>query len=143
MADNGISKGARREIIEAVRIRYGQALKKEKTMILDEITTLVGCHRKHAIRSLGNSKTTRIQSPKISRRLYDDAVKEALIVMWEASDRICGKRLKALLPSLIDALERHGHLDLDEVVRQRLLSISASTMWGFNERFNYSQSGSN
>ncbi len=99
MADKGISKGTRREIIEAVRIRYGQALKKEKTMILDEITTLVGCHRKHAIRSLGNSKTTRIQSPKISRRLYHDAVKEALIVMWEASDRICEKRLKALLPS--------------------------------------------
>jgi len=128
MADKGISKGTRREIIEAVRIRYSQALKKEKTMILDEFTTLVGCHRKHAIRLLGNSKTTRIQSPKISRRLYDDAVKEALIVMWEASDRICGKRLKALLPSLIDALERHGHLDLDEVVRQLLLSISASTI---------------
>lgn len=79
MADKGISKGTRREIIEAVRIRNSQALKKEKTMILDEFTTLVGCHRKHAIRLLGNFKTTRIQSRKISRRLYDDAVKEALI----------------------------------------------------------------
>ena len=35
------------------------------------------------------------------RRIYDEAVREALIVVWEASDRICGKRLKAVLPSLI------------------------------------------
>lgn len=32
-----------------------------------------------------------------------------LILLWEASDRVCGKRLKALLPVLIEAMERHGH----------------------------------
>ena len=37
--------------------------------------------------------------------------------MWEASDRICGKRLRALLPILIEATERHGHLDLAPEVR--------------------------
>ncbi len=31
------------------------------------------------------------------RRIYDEAVKEAVILVWEASDRICGKRLKAAL----------------------------------------------
>jgi hypothetical protein len=34
------------------------------------------------------------------RRLYDEAAREALIVPWEAPDRICGKRLKALIPTL-------------------------------------------
>ena len=34
--------------------------------------------------------------PRPARRVYDDAVREALIVLWEASDRICGKRLKPL-----------------------------------------------
>ena len=38
-------------------------------------------------------------------------------MLWEASDRICGKRLKALLPSLMDAMERHGHLDLEDGVQ--------------------------
>jgi hypothetical protein len=28
-------------------------------------------------------------------------VREALIVVWEASDRICGKRLGPLLPILV------------------------------------------
>lgn len=60
--------------------------------------------------------------------MYDDAVKEALIVLWEASDRVCGKRLKPLLPVLLPALERHGHLRLDAEVRQRLLAVSAASI---------------
>jgi hypothetical protein len=49
-------------------------------------------------------------------------------VVWEASDRLCGKRLKALLPVLVPAMERHGHLRLDALVRSRLLAMSAATM---------------
>jgi hypothetical protein len=33
-----------------------------------------------------------------------------LIVVWEASDRICGKRLRPLVPILLEAMERHGHI---------------------------------
>ena len=54
------------------------------------------------------------------RRIYDEAVREAVILVWEAADRICGKRLKAALPHLVESMERHGHLDLDPRVRQRL-----------------------
>jgi len=46
---------------------------------------------------------------------------EALIVVWEASDRICGKRLRPLLPILVEAMELHGHLQLVPEVRRRLL----------------------
>jgi hypothetical protein len=60
--------------------------------------------------------------------VYDAAVLEALIVLWEASDRVCGKRLRALLPVLVPALERHGHLDLDASVRERVFSASAATI---------------
>lgn len=63
-----------------------------------------------------------------SRRIYDEAVKEALIVTWEAADRICGKRLKAVLPDLVNAMEHHGHLNLDSEVRKRLLKASAATI---------------
>src|SRR5262249_31214914 len=63
-----------------------------------------------------------------SRRIYSDAVRKALIVLWEAADRICGKRLKAILPSLISAMERHGRLTLDPTVRQLLLTASPPTI---------------
>jgi hypothetical protein len=55
-------------------------------------------------------------------------VREALIVVWEASDRICGKRLRSLLPILVEAVERHGHLQLTPEVRARLLAMSAATI---------------
>ena len=47
------------------------------------------------------------------RRIYDEAVREAVILVCEALDRICGKRLKAALPHLMEYMERPGHLDLD------------------------------
>ena len=51
-----------------------------------------------------------------------------MILPWEASDRVCGKRLKALLPVLMDAMERHGRLELDPVVRAGVLAMSAATI---------------
>jgi hypothetical protein len=30
------------------------------------------------------------------------------VALWEASDRICGKRLKVMIPTLLPSLERHG-----------------------------------
>ena len=46
----------------------------------------------------------------LGRRIDDEAVRAAVIVIWEAADRICGKRLKAALPHLVESMERHGHL---------------------------------
>ena len=43
-------------------------------------------------------------------------------------DRICAKRLKALLPVLIESMERHGHLRLDPVVKSAVLDVSAATI---------------
>ena len=50
------------------------------------------------------------------------------MVLWEASDRVCGKRLKPLIPMLVDALERHGHLRLHDGVRERVLAASPATL---------------
>ena len=49
-------------------------------------------------------------------------------MIWEASDRVCGKRLRALLPVLVEAMERHGHLQLAAEVRRHLLAMSAATI---------------
>jgi hypothetical protein len=93
-----------------------------------EFVAVTGYHRKHAARLLRGGVRPDRSKPRPERRLYDDAVREALIVLWEASDRICGKRLKPLIPMLVAAMERHGHLTLDPVVRERLEAISAATI---------------
>ena len=123
-----ISKSAKREVLEALRQRYEQAAKHEKTRILDEFVAVAQCHRKHAIRLLGVTDPSRAKGSAVDRRTYDEAVREALVVLWEAGDRICGKRLKAILPNLIAALEKHGHLALDPKVRQRVLLASPATI---------------
>jgi hypothetical protein len=55
-------------------------------------------------------------------------VRQALVVLWEASDRICGKRLQLLIPVLLDAMARHGHLRPDHEVQAQLLCMSAATI---------------
>jgi len=117
----------RKELIEAVAHRYREASKSDKSKILDEFAKLTKYHRKHAIRVLGSKAREPSQQPG-RNRLYDEAVRQSLVVFWEASDRLCGKRLKALLPLLIDAMERHGHIGLDAVLKDKLLSMSAATI---------------
>src|SRR6185312_5298472 len=112
-----ISKQAKAEILQALRERYAQATKQAKSQVLDEFVALTGCHRQHAIRLL-TATPSATAPPLVIRRTYDETVRQALVVLWEAADRICGKRLKAILPSLISSLERHGHLDLDPTIRQ-------------------------
>ena len=49
-------------------------------------------------------------------------------MIWEASDRVCGKRLRPLVPILVEAMEQHGHLQLTPEVRSSLLAMSAATI---------------
>lgn len=41
---------------------------------------------------------------------------------------MCGKRLKAAIPGLVDSMERHGHLQLHEDVRRLVMTASAATI---------------
>jgi hypothetical protein len=116
----------RKELVEALRARYRRAAVADKVKILDEFVALTGYHRKHAIRVLREEDTSK--EAQARNRLYDDAVRQALTVLWEAADRVCGKRLKALMPILVDAMERHGHLDLDPIIRTKVLQASAATI---------------
>ena len=123
-----ISKQTQAEVLAALRERYQQASKADKTKVLDEFVAITGCHRKHAIRLLTDRDVVASAAVRTGRRTYDEAVREALVVLWEAADRICGKRLKAILPALVTSLEKHGHLALDPVVRARVLTVSAATI---------------
>src|SRR5437899_855426 len=120
-----VSMAVRDELVVAIAERYGGSLRWEKARILDEFVAVSGYHRKHAMRLLREGRTGKRSDPRPARRVYDEAVREALVALWEASDRICGKRLKPLLPVLIEGMERHGHLQLALEVRTALQRVSA------------------
>ena len=92
----------RKELVEALRLRYRSAAFSDRIKILDEFVALTCYHRKHAIRVLRGefSPATEV---RLRNRVYDEAVAQALTVLWEAADRVCGKRLKPLIPMLVDA----------------------------------------
>ena len=85
-----MSMTTRKELTEAIGARYLAASKSEKQKILDEFVALTGCHRKHAIRTL-NGKAAADFEEKRRNRVYDEATLQALIMLWEAADRVCGK----------------------------------------------------
>ena len=118
----------------AAHQRYGGLSAAGKKALVDELVVITGYHRKSVLRAL-NRRPISADGDDISaephrhhRCRYGPEVMEALVPLWEASDRLCGKRLKALLPLLLESLERHGHLVLDLEVREKLLTISSATI---------------
>ena len=126
--DTRMTHRARADLTNTIRRRYRSATSKEKRKILDEFIAVTGYHPKSAIRVLNGQPNTKHRQTRIRPSLYDEAARAALIVLWEASDRVCGKRLRALLPILLPALERNDHLKLDETIRLKILAMSAATI---------------
>jgi len=123
--------GARREVVSAVTERYRSAKRAEKGRILDALCATTGWHRKHAVRALRQHETVGPgggEAPRERSRRYGARIKDALTALWEASDRVCGKRLTVMIPTLLPALEQHGRLQLGHADRDRVLAISAATI---------------
>jgi hypothetical protein len=126
-----ISMGARREVVSAVTERYRSAKRAEKGRILDALCATTGWHRKHAVRALQQHETVEPDGVKALRergRRYGATIKDAMTALWEASDRVCGKRLKVMIPVLLPALEQHGRLKLGLADRDCVLAISPATI---------------
>jgi len=98
-----VSMAMRDEVTAVLVQRYAEAGRHDRGRILDEMVAITGHHRKHAARLLRGTAAVTRSGPRPGRRTYDEAVREALVTAWEAGDRICGKRLKVLLPSLVEA----------------------------------------
>src|SRR6201991_951198 len=123
-----ISMGTRREITAAVVDRYRSAGRMGKGRILDELCAVTGWHRKHAVRALASHVGISPEARRQRSPTYGATIRDALVALWEASDRICGKRLKVMIPTLLPSLERHGRLRLDQAGRALVLGVSAATI---------------
>jgi hypothetical protein len=119
--------GARRGVMLAVAERYRSAKRTEK-----------GAHPRRTVRDDGLASQAcdarspempdGIQAPRERRRRYGATIKDALTALWEASDRVCGKRLNVMIPTLLQALAQHGRLKLGKADRDLVLAFSAATI---------------
>ena len=128
----------RRAALEAARLRSGGLSAAGKKKLLDELELLTGYHRKSLLRLLNlrpsptpdgvDAMEEKSELKPHPRRRYSPEAAAALVPLWEASDRLCGKRLAALLPLLVESLEQHGHLFLEPAVREQVLAMSSATI---------------
>jgi hypothetical protein len=124
----GVTQQSIREYLEAIRGRYGKASKEEKGKILDEFTKTTRMHRKAAIRLLNRVFKSSDKKRKGRLPKYDSTVVNSLKSVWEASDRLCSKRLEPFMPEILDALRHHDELHINAATQAQLCRMSAATI---------------
>jgi hypothetical protein len=121
-----MTRGSVQEYAAAIRNRYRSANKVEKGKMLDEFVRVTGYHRKAAIRMLLN-----VQKRHVGRRGRPSrygVVLGPLRAIWEASDRLCSKRLQPFLPEMVKVLRQHSEQRIDASQERLLCQVSPATI---------------
>ena len=117
--------------VKNLRLRYWNAGKSEKSLILDEFCSTSGYHRKHAIRILSRKQLTAPNTTKQKRgrkTIYDPKdLLQPLKDIWFATDQMCSDRLKAALPIWLPYYET-AYGALEPGIKQQLLAMSDATI---------------
>ena len=101
-----MSMTMRTELVAAIGERYRAADRRSKERVLDEFVAVTGFHRKHAMRLLRAPSGAKASGARRERRIYDEAVRTALVVLWkdrtdcaasgcDRSSRSCWRRWSA------------------------------------------------
>ena len=125
-----LTMAEKRSITREMAKRYGRASKSERGRMLDELCALAGYNRSYAARLL-RARARGPAPPKRQRqrpRIYTPELMAPLRKVWAVLDRPCGKRLAAVMGATIEALERHGELELSAEQRERLCGVSPATL---------------
>jgi len=123
-----MTRASIKEYADAIRQRYRTSRKAEKGKILDEFTKVSGLHRKAAIRLLRYKSQGTGKNKRGRARYYGNEVIIALRMVWEASDRLCYKRLRPFIPEMLRVLRQHGEQHLDALVTAQLCQMSPATI---------------
>ena len=89
---------------------------------------MTGYHRKAAIRLLRREPPLRAKRKGGGCRRYNSEVVDALRKVWEASDRLCSKRLQPFMGEMVRAMRVHGELQIDGKVTDLLCRMGAATI---------------
>jgi transposase InsO family protein len=118
--------GARYDLARELSQAYWLGSRAQKGALLDHFCGVTGYHRKYALTLLRGRR--RVRSRRRRKAVYDERVRAALRVAWEACGYICAERLRGYLPELISSLVCHRALVVDEETRAKLERISTATL---------------
>lgn len=113
--------------LRKMKKRYDQANRKEKGRLLEEMEAVTGMHRKSLVRRL-NSSLERKKRCKERGETYGPEVDDALRVIDESFDYICGERLTPNLVWMAQHLAAHGEMAVTPSLLEQLEQVSESTV---------------
>ena len=112
---------SRRALLKQFAPQYREASYAQKRVLLDVFAQATGYHRGSGMWLLNHAEDV-LHAPAYKRsNHYGPDVQHVLYLVWNAANCICPKRLMPFLPTLIDALERHEHLQVTAEYRCQLL----------------------
>lgn len=120
-----MNRQVKREYLIRVRERYRKGARREKTKILDEMTLVLGCTRKWAIKLLAGDIPPPESGKGRPRKYPAELLIPILYELWTRMNRVHARRLKAALPLWIDHF-----LDprITPQVKHWLLAMSPATI---------------
>jgi hypothetical protein len=125
-----MSPRSRKEYIETIYLRYREASRSQKVLILNEFCATLGYHRKHAIRVLKKFKRfrkTQTKRPGRAPFYSQPSILKPLKKIWLAANLPCSKRLKVILPLWIPGyIQSFG--PLPPLTQEALSRISPATI---------------
>jgi hypothetical protein len=140
----GLTMQERKSVTKETAVRYRQATKGGKRVILDEFTELTGFHRKYAIKVLKAAAKTcltevygRVVVRKAERKkrakreypkYYDESVQKMLLRVWSRFDCQCGKLLAPFMRLNLDTIAVHELFNMSDEVKAKLAKISPATI---------------
>lgn len=122
---------SKRDLLDEVKPRYLEANKKEKSKILNEFCLNTGYNRKYAINILQarcDYHRVKREGRKKRKEIYGPATLLVIIKIWEFLEYPCGLRLKPVLSSTAEALERFNEIKISETIKKDLEKISSKTL---------------
>jgi len=125
--------------------RYLKASKKEKKVLLDEFTSLIGYHRKYAVRILNAKPVKQIllyidrkpvkikpqkkrSSNRKGKRIYTDDVIKALRLVWTFFWFKCGKILAPLMRQQMSYIAQWPAFGITGEIAEKLKKISPASI---------------
>ena len=125
--EKSLSFQARREVLHQMAPQYREASPSQKRTLLDAFVAATGYDRKYAMWLLNHAEEV-LQTLSVHVLAGTDLKSNTRCSWYGTPPTASAPNASSLFfPRLIEALERHEHLQLTEECRSQLLSMSAAT----------------
>jgi len=119
---------SKREYLIQLKKKYWKLNRKDKTRLLNDFCDFTKYHRKYALCLLNNPIKAKWEEHGIRKRKYNQMVIDKLLILWRASNEICGERFHPYVPTILKKMKECKEIKVNSEVEEKLLQISLTTI---------------